>query len=141
MAAKGTPHLVARDVRCFTGFLNVHLELHYVEEELEEVLVLGIASLHGETKEGPLLLERDARRQRDTRALAWRNHVERILRLVHHKALHALAHPDPGPPRNARRDPAAAGRHGDSPAGFVRRLNRSGARPKLGFKLAVRGNG
>jgi hypothetical protein len=42
--AERTLHLVAEDVVRFGGLLHVHLELDHVEEELQQVLVLGVAA-------------------------------------------------------------------------------------------------
>ena len=45
---KGTPHLEAVEIRCFTGFLNVHAKFRDIQEKLEQVLILGIPALHSE---------------------------------------------------------------------------------------------
>ncbi len=42
-----TAHLVAGDVGCLARLLHGHAELDDVEEELQQVLVLGIATLNG----------------------------------------------------------------------------------------------
>src|SRR5439155_4724513 len=41
------PHLVARDVRRLGRLLYVHPELDDVEKELQQVLILRVAALHG----------------------------------------------------------------------------------------------
>ena len=119
-----TAHLVAVEVRGLDRLLHGHAELDDVEEELQEVLVLPVAALDREAQIRPAVLEREARRERDARALAGLEHVERALGAVEHEALHALAHPDAGAAGDGRRNPSAARRHGDDPALLVRRLNR-----------------
>ena len=52
VVGEGVAHLVARDVGGLAGLLHVHPELHHVQEELQEVLVLGVRALHGEGEEG-----------------------------------------------------------------------------------------
>ena len=49
---EGTLHLVADQVRRFTGLLDVHPEFDHVQEQLQKVLVLGVPSLNGEGQEG-----------------------------------------------------------------------------------------
>ena len=57
MGSEGVDHLVARDVRGLAGLLDVHSPLDHVEEELDEVLVLGVPSLDGERKVGAPVLQ------------------------------------------------------------------------------------
>src|SRR5262249_40780364 len=45
VVAERVAHLVARDVRRLARLLHVHAELHDVEEELQQVLVLCVAPL------------------------------------------------------------------------------------------------
>ena len=60
--------------------LRRHAELHDVQEELQQVLVLGVAALHRESEARLAVLQRERRRQRHARALARLEHVERALR-------------------------------------------------------------
>src|SRR5580658_4335631 len=50
MLAERVAHLVARDVGSLRRLLHRHAELDHVEEELQQVLILGIAALHGENQ-------------------------------------------------------------------------------------------
>jgi len=127
VAAKRTAHLIAGDVRRLTSLLHVHPELDHVQEELEEILILGVAALDRETQERFPLLQGDTRRECDARALARRDDVERVLRFIQHETLHPLAHANASVAGDAGGKPSAAGRDGDGPTLFIRRLNRSRA--------------
>src|SRR5436853_7583200 len=62
VVAERTAHLEAVDVRRFGRLLHVHAELDDVEEELQEVLILAVAALHGEAEEGLAVLQGECRR-------------------------------------------------------------------------------
>ena len=70
------------------------------------------------------IAQREARAQRRTRPLARSQHVERVLRLVHAKRLHALRQPDARAARDERGHPAAARGDRHDPAVGVRGLQR-----------------
>src|SRR5947209_7463939 len=94
VVAERAAHLEAVDVRGLGRLLHGHAELYDVEEELQEVLILTVAALHGEAEEGLSVLQGERRRERDARALARLDDVERILSRVCHEALCALAQSD-----------------------------------------------
>src|SRR5262245_14525609 len=52
-----TAHLVAGDVCRFARLLHGHAELDDVKKKLQQVLVLRVAALHGETKKQFAVLE------------------------------------------------------------------------------------
>jgi hypothetical protein len=61
--SEGRAHLRAADVRRFRGLLRGHPELDDVEEELEQVLILRVAALHGEGEERSAVADRQRGRQ------------------------------------------------------------------------------
>ena len=69
---EGAAHLVAVDVRGLGRLLDRHPELDHVQEELQQVLVLGVAALDGEGQVRLAVLRRESRGQRDPRLLAGR---------------------------------------------------------------------
>ena len=80
--AERAAHLVAGDVGRLRRLLHVHPELDDVQEELQQVLVLRVAALHGEGEMGRLpSFKRQPRRERHARPLARLEHVVRVLRL------------------------------------------------------------
>ncbi|MCG3120992.1 MAG: hypothetical protein ALAOOOJD_03920 [bacterium] len=82
MLIERVAHLITRDVRRFAGFLHVHAELNHVQKELQEILILRIAALHGKSQQRFAIFERKARRQRRARPFARRDDVERILAFI-----------------------------------------------------------
>src|SRR5687767_4530251 len=97
--AEGAAHLEAVDDRSLDGLLHGHAELDDVEEELQEVVILTVAALHGEGEVGLAFAERERRRQRDARVLARLDDVEGVLGRVCDEALRALTQAYPRPPR------------------------------------------
>src|SRR5205085_3061466 len=104
VVAERAAHLEAVDVRRFGRLLHVHAELDDVQEELQEVLILTVAALHGETEEGLAVLQGERRRERDARALARLYDVEGILSRVGHEALRSLAETHARVSRDDRRN-------------------------------------
>src|SRR5688572_190981 len=136
--AERVAHLIAGDVGRFDRLLHVHAELHDVQEELQQVLILRIAALHREREERLPVLQRETRRQRDTGALAGPNHVERIVGRVDDKLLRALTQADAGASRDHRGNPAARRRNGHHPARGVGGLDRGrAARERLVERLLL----
>ena len=125
--AEGTPHLVAVDVRAFRCLLNVHAPLHHVQEELEEVLVLAVATLNGEGEEGLSVLQGQARRESGPGTFSRLHDVEGIVSRIGDEALGPLAQADAGPPGDDRGNPASAGGDGDHPSLLVRGLDGRGS--------------
>ena len=111
MLTKRRAHLVAGEVCGFASFLNGHAKLDDVEEELEKILILGVAALHRETEKRLSILQGQGRGERHPRSFAGGNHVEGVLRLIEHETLHPLAHAHAGSARQTNREPAAARRH------------------------------
>ena len=95
VGAERAAHLVAVDVRGLGRLLDVHPELDDVEEELQQVLVLGVAALDGEGQVRLAVLQRERRRQRHARLLAGREHVVGVLPLVEHEACMRWLRPMP----------------------------------------------
>ena len=124
MGAERTLHLVAGDVGGLRCLLDVHAELDDVEEELEQILVLGVAALDGEREVGLSVLEGHARGQGGAGPLAGLGQVVRVEPRIEHEALHPLAHSDPGAAGDHRGDPGAARGHGHDPALGVGGLDR-----------------
>ena len=62
--------LVAGDVGPFGRFLRGHAEFDDVQEELQQVLFLRVAPLHGEREIGFALFQGHGRRERGARSLA-----------------------------------------------------------------------
>ena len=135
-----TSHLIACDVGRLARLLHGHTELDDVEEELQQVLVLRIATLNGKTEEQLAILQRQRRRERDAWSFSRDKDVEWVLGFVENEALHALAHADSGVTRNACRKPATARRDGNRPTFVVSGLNggRARAEVRLELGLAVR---
>ena len=50
-ACRRLVHLIAVDIRGFSRLLHAHPELDDVQEELEQILILRVAALHGERQE------------------------------------------------------------------------------------------
>ena len=71
VVAEGVAHLVAGDVGGLGGLLDGHAEFDDVEEELQQVLVLGVAALDREDEVGLAVLQRQ-RRESGSRAGACR---------------------------------------------------------------------
>src|SRR2546423_4258253 len=138
VVAERTAHLEAVDVRRFGRLLHVHAELDDVEEELQEVLILAVAALHGEAEEGLAVLQGECRRERDARALARLYDVERILSRVCDEALCALTEAHARVSGDDRGNPSAARSHRDDPALFVRRFDRSRARVEAAREVVGR---
>jgi len=59
VVGEGIAHLVAGDVGGLGRLLHRHAELDDVEEELQQVLVLGVAALHREDEVRLAVLERE----------------------------------------------------------------------------------
>src|SRR5205085_6478066 len=108
------------------------------QEELQEVLILTVAALHGETEEGLAVLQGERRRERDARALARLYDVEGILSRVGHEALRSLTQTHARVSRDDRRNPSAARSHRDNPTLFVSRLDRSRARVEAAREVVGR---
>ncbi len=98
------------------------------EEELQQILILRVAALHGEGEVRRAVLHRQRRRERHARALARLDDVEGPVARIGDEALRALAQPNAGVPRDHRRNPPAARRHRDDPALLVRRLRSTSCR-------------
>ena len=128
--AERAPNLIARDIGRFHRLLHVHPELHDVEEKLQQILILAVASLYGKRQERFPVFERHARRQGGPRPLARLDDVERVLGFVEHETLHALTHPDAGAARQCGRNPAAARCDRDDPTVGVSGLNGCRTREK-----------
>src|SRR6266550_126222 len=116
MVTEGVAHLITRDVRRFDCLLHVHPELHDVQEALQQVLVLRVATLHRKREERLAVLHGETRSQRHAGTLAGDDHVERVIRAVGHELLPALTHADPGVTGDDRRNPTARRRHRHDPA-------------------------
>src|SRR5882762_8345372 len=116
MVTEGVAHLIARDVRRFDRLLHVHPELHDVEEALQQVLILRVATLHRKREERLAVLHGETRRQGHAGTLAGDDHVERIIRAVGHELLPTLTHADPGVTGDDRGYPTARRRHRHDPA-------------------------
>ena len=58
VVVKRAAHLEAVDVGCFTSLLDIHAKFHYVEEKLQQVLILRITSLHRKGEKGFAFFER-----------------------------------------------------------------------------------
>ena len=127
VVAEGAAHLEGVEVRRLGRFLHREAEFDDVEEELDQVLVLAVASLDREAEERLAVLQRKGRREGDARVLARRDDVERPLGLIEHEALRALREADAAVPRDDGRRPAAARRHAHHPPLGVRRFDRRGA--------------
>ena len=138
MLAERIAHLVAGDVRRFDRLLHVHAELDHVQEELQQVLVLGVAALHRERKKRLPVLQREAGRQCHARPLPRDDHVERIVARVDDELLRALADADSRVTGDDRGNPAARRRHRDHPAGRVGGFDRGGAAPERFVKRGER---
>jgi len=68
--AERAVHLVAVEVGGLGRLLHRHPELDHVQEELQQVLILRIAALHGEREIRQAVLERKSRRKRGAWPLA-----------------------------------------------------------------------
>src|SRR5438034_11845166 len=77
----------------------------HVEKALQQVLILRVAALHCGRQERLPVLQREARRKRDPRALPRRDHVEGIVEGVDDELLRPLARADPGTARDDRGNP------------------------------------
>ena len=139
MVAEAGIHLKSLKTRCFASFLHGHVELHHVEEKLEQQLILLIARLLGKRQKRLAIFQGQTRRQRYAGALAGRYDVERIFFRVQHKRLHPLTHADARITRNAGRHPPAAGRNGNNPSFFVGGFNGGCAGSKTVLKFLVQG--
>ncbi len=80
MRGERSPHLAAVDVRAFGRLLNIHVPLHHVQEELEEVLVLAVTALDREGQEGLPVLESQAGSEGGPRAFTRLHDVEGVRR-------------------------------------------------------------
>src|SRR3954467_10040313 len=119
MIAERRAHLIAVDVGSFHGLLHRHAELDDVEKELQQILILRIASLHREREIGLAVLECHRGGQSDARTLARLDDVERSVAGVGDEALAALTQADPGMAGYHRRHPATTGRDTHYPALLV----------------------
>ena len=84
MLAKGAAHLVAGEVGGFAGLLHRHAELNDVEEELQEILVLRVAALHGKAEKGTAIGQCKTGRESYTRAFARRHDIVGVLGRIEH---------------------------------------------------------
>src|SRR5207244_3207188 len=120
-------HLITRNVGRLTCFLHTHVKLDHIEKELQEILVLGIATLNRKAQEWFLIFESQGGREGHARMFSRSDDIERILRLAQHETLHSLAHANAGVACHTGGQPASAWGYGDDPAFVVSRLNRGRA--------------
>ena len=102
-------HLQCLERRSLACFLHCHTELHDIEEELQQQLVLFIPSLLCKGEERFSILHGQCGSKSHAGSFAGLNHIERIFLLIKHEALHALAHPDASVACYTCRHPPTAG--------------------------------
>src|SRR5439155_24784282 len=108
--------------------LRCHPDLHDVEEELQQVLVLGVPALYRKREKRSAALERERRRKGHPGSLPRFDHVVRSILGAGDEALGSLAQSHTSTSGDYRRHPATAGSDRYHSARLVRGLDRRGPR-------------